>query len=201
MGTTKRRSPTSTLVSKSAISQASSILEELPEKPKEIWSLREAIELLQDPITAALDRGYTYPEVSKMLSERGVEISPSTLKYYLSSARREKDPNKPRTRRQRRTLLPPADAASTTVNGTAAVAESVESEVEAPAPAPKAKRGAASEDAAAAPAAARGGRRTTAAKAKTEPAAAKSKTTRTTRAKAATTSSKGTTSRARKKTS
>ena len=104
MVTTKRRSPTSTLVSKSAISQASTILEDLPEKPKEIWSLREAIELLKDPITAALDRGYSYPEVSKMLSERGVEISASTLKYYLSAARKEKDPTKPRTRRQRRTL-------------------------------------------------------------------------------------------------
>ncbi len=112
MVTTKRRSPTSTLVSKSAISQASTILEDLPEKPKEIWSLREAIELLKDPITAALDRGYSYPEVSKMLSERGVEISASTLKYYLSAARKEKDPTKPRARRQRRTL-----GGSATANG------------------------------------------------------------------------------------
>ncbi|MCY7323663.1 MAG: hypothetical protein LH660_18120, partial [Phormidesmis sp. CAN_BIN36] len=85
MATTKRRSPTSTLVPKDAISSASSILEDLPEKPKEIWSLREAIDLLKEPISAALDRGYSYAEVSKMLTEKGVEISPSTLKYYLSS--------------------------------------------------------------------------------------------------------------------
>ncbi len=103
MATTKRRSPTSTLVSKAAISSASSILEELPEKPKEIWSLREAIDLLKEPISAALDRGYSYAEVSKMLTEKGVEISPSTLKYYLSSARREKDGSKPKTRRRRKT--------------------------------------------------------------------------------------------------
>lgn len=124
MATTKRRSPTSTLVSKSAISQASTVLEDLPEKPKEIWSLREAIELLKDPITAALDRGYSYPEVSKMLSERGVEISASTLKYYLSAARKEKDPTKPRTRRQRRTL----GGTAGTMNGAAEAFKSLASE-------------------------------------------------------------------------
>ena len=103
MATTKRRSPTSTLVSKGAISSAASILGDLPEKPKEIWSLREAIDLLKEPISAALDRGYSYAEVSKMLTEKGVEISPSTLKYYLSSARREKDGSKPKMRRRRKT--------------------------------------------------------------------------------------------------
>ena len=89
MAGTKRRSPTSTLVSKSAISQASSTLLDLPEKPKEIWSVREAINALKDQITSALDRGYGYPEISKMLTAQGVEISASTLKYYLSSVRRE----------------------------------------------------------------------------------------------------------------
>jgi hypothetical protein len=140
MATTKRRSPTSTLVSKSAISQASSILEDLPEKPKEIWSLREAIELLKDPITAALDRGYSYPEVSKMLSERGVEISASTLKYYLSAARKEKDPNKPRTRRQRRTL---GVTANGSVNGVVESIDSLTDAEEKPAAKPKGRRGSA----------------------------------------------------------
>lgn len=102
MVTTKRRSPTSTLVSKGSIDQAASILEDLPEKPKEIWSLREAIDLLKDQISSALDRGYSYVEVSKMLTEKGVEISPSTLKYYLSSARKDKDGTKPKTRRRRK---------------------------------------------------------------------------------------------------
>ncbi|KAM3090518.1 hypothetical protein ACKFKG_29305 [Phormidesmis sp. 146-35] len=102
MVTTKRRSPTSTLVSKGSIDQAASILEDLPEKPKEIWSLREAIDLLKDQISAALDRGYSYAEVSKMLTEKGVEISPSTLKYYLSSARKDKDGTKLKTRRRRK---------------------------------------------------------------------------------------------------
>lgn len=109
MVATKRRSPTSTLVSKDAISGASTALNDLPEKPKEIWSLREAINLLKDQITTALDRGYTYTEVSQMLSTKGVEISPSTLKYYLSSARKEEGGSKTKTRRRRRTLTMSAD--------------------------------------------------------------------------------------------
>jgi site-specific DNA-cytosine methylase len=102
MAGAKRRSPTSTLVTKHSIQNAGSILEGLPEKPKEIWSLREAIDALKDEITLALDRGYTYPEISQMLTTRGVEISASTLKYYLSSVKRQ-DPNA-KPRRRRRTL-------------------------------------------------------------------------------------------------
>ncbi|MFM2431287.1 MAG: hypothetical protein RLZZ511_2500 [Cyanobacteriota bacterium] len=102
MAGSKRRSPTSTLVTKESIKTAGSILGDLPEKPKEIWSLREAIDALKDEITVALDRGYTYPEISQMLTARGVEISASTLKYYLSSVKRQ-DPNA-KPRRRRRTL-------------------------------------------------------------------------------------------------
>ncbi|MER3432041.1 MAG: hypothetical protein C4288_01070 [Leptolyngbya sp. ERB_1_1] len=109
MVATKRRSPTSTLVSKDSISGASSALQDLPEKPKEIWSLREAIHLLKDQITLALDRGYSYTEVSQMLSSKGVEISPSTLKYYLSSARKE-DGSSAKSRRRRRTMTMTAEA-------------------------------------------------------------------------------------------
>lgn len=123
MVATKRRSPTSTLVSKDSITGASTALQDLPEKPKEIWSLREAISLLKDQIVSALDRGYTYTEVSQMLSSKGVEISPSTLKYYLSSARKE-DGNGAKPRRRRRTL---SMTAETLQNGSA-VLESTEGE-------------------------------------------------------------------------
>ncbi len=91
MAGAKRRSPTATLVSEAAISQASLTLMDLPEKPKEIWSLREAINALQDQIILALDRGYDYSEISTMLTQQGVEIRPSTLKYYLSGVRRGKN--------------------------------------------------------------------------------------------------------------
>ncbi|MCU0551867.1 MAG: hypothetical protein MUC48_21215 [Leptolyngbya sp. Prado105] len=130
MVATKRRSPTSTLVSKDSISGASSALKNLPEKPKEIWSLREAISLLKDQIILALDRGYTYTEVSQMLSSKGVEISPSTLKYYLSSARKE-DSTGTKSRRRRRTLSMSAEDLQ---NGSEALDNAQE---EAPAAEPK----------------------------------------------------------------
>ncbi len=129
MVATKRRSPTSTLVSKDAISGASTALQDLPEKPKEIWSLREAINLLKDQITLALDRGYTYTEVSQMLSTKGVEISPSTLKYYLSSARKEDGSGKTKTRRRRRSFSMTADALQ---NGSAALEEAAPTEAAEP---------------------------------------------------------------------
>lgn len=157
MVATKRRSPTSTLVSKDAISGASTALQDLPEKPKEIWSLREAINLLKDQITLALDRGYTYTEVSQMLSTKGVEISPSTLKYYLSSARKEDGGGKTKTRRRRRSFSMTAD---TLQNGSAALEEAAPAEEapeateapEAPEEKPKRTRAAASKDTAKAPA-------------------------------------------------
>ncbi len=175
MATTKRRSPTSTLVSKGAISSASSILEGLPEKPKEIWSLREAIDLLKEPISAALDRGYSYAEVSKMLTEKGVEISPSTLKYYLSSARKEKDGSKPKTRRRRKTQGITLDPETVTLtngsdNGAAAKAEPTVEKA-------PAKNTRATTTASAKPAAKTPAKSAPAAKAK--PAATKSTTTKT----------------------
>lgn len=127
MVTTKRRSPTSTLVSKDSLTGASTALQDLPEKPKEIWSLREAINLLKDQITLALDRGYTYTEVSQMLSSKGVEISPSTLKYYLSSARKDDGNGKTKTRRRRRTLSMSAEALQ---NGSTALEEATPPEEE-----------------------------------------------------------------------
>jgi hypothetical protein len=111
MAGAKRRSPTATLVSKAAISQASSTLMDLPDKPKEIWSLREAINALQDQIILALDRGYDYAEISTMLTQQGVEISSSTLKYYLSGVRRGKNGKRRVVGKLTETTLTNADAA------------------------------------------------------------------------------------------
>lgn len=107
----KRRSPTAKLVSKDAISQASSTLMDLPDKPKEIWSLREAINALQDQIIVALDRGYDYSEISTMLTQQGVEIRPSTLKYYLSGVRRGKNSKRRVVGKLTETTLTNANAA------------------------------------------------------------------------------------------
>lgn len=85
------RSSTSLNVPKTIVEQATLTLQQLPEKPKEDWSLKEAIALLQEEILAALARGYSHEEVASLLTEKGVEINASSLKYYLTRLSREKN--------------------------------------------------------------------------------------------------------------
>ncbi|MBD3881454.1 hypothetical protein IFO70_06785 [Phormidium tenue FACHB-886] len=90
MATTRKRSSAAAAVTKSAIAEASTLLKELPEKPKNNWSLREAVSLLQESITEALDRGYTYEEVAVLLGKQGVSIAAPSLKRYLAAVKRDK---------------------------------------------------------------------------------------------------------------
>lgn len=94
----KRRS--SSLIQKTSIDQAGALLDQLPEKPKESWSLREAIGTLQGTITTALERGYSYEEIAEVLTTHGVKISPSSLKSYLTASRKESGVTKSRGRRK-----------------------------------------------------------------------------------------------------
>jgi hypothetical protein len=101
MPTTKKRPPASTVVAKSAIEQAGTSLQSLPEKPKQTWSLREAVAVLREDITTALSRGYSYEEVVALLAKSGVAITVSSLKRYLASAKRaEGDKSNRRVRRR-----------------------------------------------------------------------------------------------------
>lgn len=89
MISTTRRSPNATLVTKNSIDQAAEALQELPEKTKEKLSLREAVDVLRDHITAALDKGYSYEDIAVMLAKQGVSIAPSSLKHYLARSNRQ----------------------------------------------------------------------------------------------------------------
>lgn len=84
MTPTNRRSPTSTTVHKSAITQATIALEQLPNKPKEVWGLGEALDLILDTIKITLAKGYTPAEIAEMLTEQGISITTNSLKYYLA---------------------------------------------------------------------------------------------------------------------
>lgn len=101
MISTTRRSPNATLVTKDAIDQASDALQELPEKTKEKLSLREAVDVLRDHITAALDKGYSYDDIAVMLAKQGVTIAPSSLKHYLARSHRQLKAKGGQTRRRR----------------------------------------------------------------------------------------------------
>lgn len=108
MISTPRRSPNATLVTKTAIDQASEALQNLPEKTKEKLSLREAVDVLRDHITAALDKGYSYEDIAVMLAKQGVSIAPSSLKHYLARSNRQlKKATGTQTRRRRSTAKSP----------------------------------------------------------------------------------------------
>jgi hypothetical protein len=76
-------------VKHASVDQARSFLETLPEKEKENFSLREAVDKLRDQIQAVLAKGYSYQELSAMLSDKGIKISAATLKNYVPSGRRQ----------------------------------------------------------------------------------------------------------------
>ena len=77
------------IVKKESIDHAGAFLQQLPEKPKENLSLREAINQLRDQLKAALIKGYSYEDLAKMLTGKGIDISPSTLKNYVPSGKRQ----------------------------------------------------------------------------------------------------------------
>lgn len=101
MARTKKRS-SGTSVAQVALHQVGLSLQDLPEKPKETWSLREAVELLQEPISTALSRGYSYDEIVGILGKHDIRITASSLKRYLAVAKRAKEDVKAKPKMQRK---------------------------------------------------------------------------------------------------
>jgi hypothetical protein len=89
MVNTTRKRPRATIVNQDLVGQASAFLQELPEKQKESMSLREAVEQMQEPLKAALAKGYSYEDLAKMLLGKGIKISALTLKNYVPSGKRQ----------------------------------------------------------------------------------------------------------------
>ncbi|HEY9642635.1 MAG TPA: hypothetical protein V6C57_19265 [Coleofasciculaceae cyanobacterium] len=121
MAVVTRKRPKNLSVSKSALDQAGSLLQDLPQKAKEDLSLREAVDQLQEQVKAALAKGYSYDEVATLLDGKGIEISASTLKRYvsLSSRQTKSSSTKVRTGRPRKSqtaapavATPPEQAAA-----------------------------------------------------------------------------------------
>jgi hypothetical protein len=88
-------------ISKNSIEQVSMSLQDLPEKPKDSYSLREAIALMHSSITTALSRGYKHEEISKLLANQGIKITASSLRRYLSITK-PKTEGKVKVKRQTR---------------------------------------------------------------------------------------------------
>ena len=136
MAPSRKRSAAAANISQPAIHQVTSALESLPEKPKESLSLREAISQLQEPITVALDRGYTYDEITQLLADNGIAISVFSLKRYLSLSKSEKEdsPSTGRGRGRRRSRKTEQADEAETVTATADAPETTEIPEAAPTP-------------------------------------------------------------------
>lgn len=107
MAPLSRTSPNARLVEKSIIDYASNALQDLPTRAKEQLSLREAVEILHEPIIDALNKGYSYEDIAATLAGKGITIAPSSLKHYLSrSNRQRKAKSTEAPGRRRRTTAP-----------------------------------------------------------------------------------------------
>ena len=70
-------------VSKTALDQVGSLLQDLPEKSQDQISLRDAVAQLQGRIKDALGKGYSYEDIATLLTQQKIAISPSTLRNYV----------------------------------------------------------------------------------------------------------------------
>lgn len=90
-------------VKKTAIDQARSALVKAPPKEKEVFDLREAIAELRQEIEGILAKGYSFDEVSELMSQSGIEIKGVSLKQYLAALRRKDTKKKSSRRRSEKT--------------------------------------------------------------------------------------------------
>lgn len=109
MPVTKKRLPPSVSVQKNSLEQTTSLLKQLPEKAKDGWTLKEAIAELFNPITGALDKGYSYEEIAGLLNEKKIAIAPTSLRYYLNALRRKQKSQETSSKRTRKVSAKKAD--------------------------------------------------------------------------------------------
>ncbi|WP_088892342.1 hypothetical protein [Leptolyngbya ohadii] len=118
----RTRSQAASKIASNSIAQLTSVFDALPEKPRETYTLREAVSLLSQPIRTALSRGYNYDEIAVILAEQGIAISAFSLKRYLSLSKGEQTQTSQSGQGKRRGRQPKAAVAAT--------AESLETTVE-----------------------------------------------------------------------
>ena len=81
------------------IAKAASALDALTPKPTTPKGAMAIVDALYDKISAAIEKGYTYDEISKLLAEADVKISASTLRQYYKQ-RSEGAKKRPRAKRK-----------------------------------------------------------------------------------------------------
>jgi len=102
MPQTRSRGTRASVVKPEVMGQVAGFLDDLPDKPKEQLSLKEAIAQLHEPIQAAFDKGYSYDETADILRDHGIQISAFTLKSYVPRGRKPSTAKKTTTTRKPR---------------------------------------------------------------------------------------------------
>jgi hypothetical protein len=120
MATAIRQRSRSSLIKPETVGHVIAFLEELPEKPKKDLSLKAAVEQMQQSIKETLSKGYSYGDVSKILSEKGITISALTLKNYVPSGRRQA--TKTKAKRPKKSSGEASTVTMDTANGSVASA-------------------------------------------------------------------------------
>jgi len=112
MPQTRSRGTRASVVKPEVMGQVAGFLGELPDKPKDQLSLKEAIAELSEQIQSAFDKGYTYPEIAEILHDHGIQISAFTLKSYVPRGRKKTAGRKAGTTRKTRK---PAEGVTTVI--------------------------------------------------------------------------------------
>ncbi|MFM2433184.1 MAG: hypothetical protein RLZZ511_4398 [Cyanobacteriota bacterium] len=68
------------------LAQAADTLSQLPRKPR---SRRAQVEYLHASILDAIDKGYSYGELSALLAKESIDIPTRTLKQYVRNQKRQ----------------------------------------------------------------------------------------------------------------
>lgn len=66
------------------IAKAASVLDALAPKATTPKGAMAVVDALYDKIAAAIEKGYSYEEIAKLIGETGVKISASTLRQYYT---------------------------------------------------------------------------------------------------------------------
>ena len=87
--------PKNIRVQKSSIDDAISTFGNLPSKAPSDYSLREAIGQILPAIKDLISKGYNLDEISKLLAQKNIAISSTTLKQYIRDfAKSQPEPSK-----------------------------------------------------------------------------------------------------------
>ena len=79
-----------TMISRSLADRLSQKLEQLPEKKKTELTPKELIFEKSEQLDSALAKGYDYDDLVALLKEDGIQLSKTTLRQYLSEARKHR---------------------------------------------------------------------------------------------------------------